>query len=367
MSENKKTNGTVEKESLLELLQSNTKDVMLEIAAKHEADVPKSYTKAKIAERMVPTMVADFSTLLETIGQTEWATIDKIIHQKKETPFTDEDAKFISLLAESGYLYIEDQDHFEPFLPVDMTDCIEKFDRSTNLQGEVQQNQKLVDYATSLIHLYGVYPIAQLTFVWNEYHHDKKTDEEIINELKPMLKWQTEYALEEGIMYSTLFQSMEEVKTVLDRLHAIPYYMPTEKELAYYAENTINIDSPHYLNLKNYFDSKPLVESVKAEAVYAIAYGSVIGTSGKSIDQILQQLGVSFDSKKEASEFLAIYKELDDTTRKWDRHGFMPIEMRTEKKQHNKKPNQPITVHKIGRNEPCPCGSGKKYKKCHGR
>lgn len=23
--------------------------------------------------------------------------------------------------------------------------------------------------------------------------------------------------------------------------------------------------------------------------------------------------------------------------------------------------------HNIGRNEPCPCGSGKKYKKCHGR
>jgi len=22
---------------------------------------------------------------------------------------------------------------------------------------------------------------------------------------------------------------------------------------------------------------------------------------------------------------------------------------------------------KVGRNEPCPCGSGKKYKKCHGR
>src|ERR1700686_1352201 len=24
-------------------------------------------------------------------------------------------------------------------------------------------------------------------------------------------------------------------------------------------------------------------------------------------------------------------------------------------------------VQKVGRNEPCPCGSGKKYKKCHGR
>ena len=28
---------------------------------------------------------------------------------------------------------------------------------------------------------------------------------------------------------------------------------------------------------------------------------------------------------------------------------------------------EPIQVEKkTGRNEPCPCGSGKKYKKCHG-
>jgi len=29
---------------------------------------------------------------------------------------------------------------------------------------------------------------------------------------------------------------------------------------------------------------------------------------------------------------------------------------------------QPIKVEKkVGRNEPCPCGSGKKYKHCHGK
>ena len=28
---------------------------------------------------------------------------------------------------------------------------------------------------------------------------------------------------------------------------------------------------------------------------------------------------------------------------------------------------QPVVVgDKVGRNDPCPCGSGKKYKKCHG-
>jgi uncharacterized protein YecA (UPF0149 family) len=25
-----------------------------------------------------------------------------------------------------------------------------------------------------------------------------------------------------------------------------------------------------------------------------------------------------------------------------------------------------VTGAKVGRNEPCPCGSGKKFKKCHG-
>ncbi|MCA1764631.1 MAG: SEC-C domain-containing protein, partial [Flavobacteriales bacterium] len=29
---------------------------------------------------------------------------------------------------------------------------------------------------------------------------------------------------------------------------------------------------------------------------------------------------------------------------------------------------QPVrTEKKIGRNDPCPCGSGKKYKQCHGK
>jgi hypothetical protein len=27
----------------------------------------------------------------------------------------------------------------------------------------------------------------------------------------------------------------------------------------------------------------------------------------------------------------------------------------------------PVHSDKVGRNDPCPCGSGKKYKKCHGR
>ena len=38
------------------------------------------------------------------------------------------------------------------------------------------------------------------------------------------------------------------------------------------------------------------------------------------------------------------------------------------KNMQSKKSNDTIVnKKKVGRNEPCPCGSGKKYKKCHGK
>ena len=38
--------------------------------------------------------------------------------------------------------------------------------------------------------------------------------------------------------------------------------------------------------------------------------------------------------------------------------------------QDTRQPQKRMPIHnelKIGRNDPCPCGSGKKYKNCHGR
>ncbi len=35
-------------------------------------------------------------------------------------------------------------------------------------------------------------------------------------------------------------------------------------------------------------------------------------------------------------------------------------------RDYNAEKPEPVRVEKIGRNDPCPCGSGRKYKKCHG-
>ncbi len=47
--------------------------------------------------------------------------------------------------------------------------------------------------------------------------------------------------------------------------------------------------------------------------------------------------------------------------------GYQALQAEMANGQKAGKP-QPVQVEeKIGRNDPCPCGSGKKYKHCHGK
>ena len=53
------------------------------------------------------------------------------------------------------------------------------------------------------------------------------------------------------------------------------------------------------------------------------------------------------------------------TLAQWD--GIFSEEKRKEIEKEYKESKIVRNDHKIGRNDPCPCGSGKKYKKCCGK
>ena len=46
-------------------------------------------------------------------------------------------------------------------------------------------------------------------------------------------------------------------------------------------------------------------------------------------------------------------------------HGLDPVFAADGQIEEEEAP-APAPTAKVGRNDPCPCGSGKKYKKCHG-
>ena len=102
--------------------------------------------------------------------------------------------------------------------------------------------------------------------------------------------------------------------------------------------------------------------SLKNRSIYAFSISELVLTGDRQINLKIKQLLNPYTNPKIKEEKNSDYKNDHETSRP---------EINTPK---NSKPNQvvkktqPVRVEqKINRNDPCPCGSGKKYKKCHGK
>lgn len=83
--------------------------------------------------------------------------------------------------------------------------------------------------------------------------------------------------------------------------------------------------------------------------------------------EVLSERGALSDDLDEANELISLAMRFVNDVPIWANAGWSPSELHereTGKKVFYGEDNKPM---KVGRNDPCPCGSGKKYKKCCGR
>ncbi len=150
-----------------------------------------------------------------------------------------------------------------------------------------------------------------------------------------------------------------------------------------YEERERNIGSDLMRNLEKYF-LLTTIDNLWKEHLLILDYvKESVGLRGYGQKNPLQEY------KKEAYHlFVSLMKRIRETTLSY----LFRIELREEAEKvqemvleegeidesklkfakkdlfaEEEKKNQPIRVEKVGRNDPCPCGSGKKYKKCCGR
>lgn len=77
------------------------------------------------------------------------------------------------------------------------------------------------------------------------------------------------------------------------------------------------------------------------------------------------EVSIKIDWEKLFYNMCAVEAEWLYTLPEWD--GILSAETRKELHKKYKKSKTIVKEHKVGRNDPCPCGSGKKYKKCCGK
>ena len=89
-------------------------------------------------------------------------------------------------------------------------------------------------------------------------------------------------------------------------------------------------------------------------------------STGQGLEIVGVTTGMADDTASEV-EFIARYKNKDISREHHERGQFEKQDGQWFFTEGIMVKQKPIAVSKVGRNDPCPCGSGLKYKKCCGK
>jgi len=115
--------------------------------------------------------------------------------------------------------------------------------------------------------------------------------------------------------------------------------------------------------IASYFDREGDLEDLREDALFAYALAMPGETTRGRIRGMLRKMDTI--AHLSSSEAELVMFALDERLRL---AGLDPVFAADDPDQEIVEPSapRPVPDGKVGRNDPCPCGSGKKYKKCHG-
>jgi hypothetical protein len=243
----------------------------------------------------------------------------------------------------------------------------------------------LADYATALTNLYGMVQLDDFAKIYNEQKGGALTKEELSKNLLGLI----DEGLCEGIdiyhgcvIHTEVSEDMEYADYLEERHQGIEMFPLPADEL-------LNYTDPYYYE-----------ETDEAKLLYAYiikGLSSDIGDESMEAADFLDELHDYARKDVVTNEIMALVDEYEfpveerdmivwlaliyatlNNSRKWSINGWTPQELHDKQlleREAAKERDLPDNVisfpqkkaTKIGRNDPCPCGSGKKYKHCCGK
>ena len=113
--------------------------------------------------------------------------------------------------------------------------------------------------------------------------------------------------------------------------------------------------------IASYFDREGELEDLRDDALFAYALAMPGETTRGRVRGMFRKIDALARLSFEDAELVMF--ALDERLRL---HGLDPVFAADQSGEPEPEPSPPPPSGQVGRNDPCPCGSGKKYKKCHG-
>ncbi|MCB5238642.1 SEC-C metal-binding domain-containing protein [Niallia circulans] len=299
-----------------------------------------------------------------------------------------------SIIANNGiisakYVEIEEMEYFDktgfmftefrngnPFvmIPMELLPSLVEIVQDKAILTEVKRNTEWIKITRGLLYYYGTVPHEEFVELVEKYmpiHSNYLAFNRVIFDA---MEYYQEIQIDRyGYSYWEVLDPLEVLEEQASRKN-LAYYPFSKKQLLEAGETNYVERPKGFSQLVSLFTHEH--QMPKHEAVEIVEDCIIQVKLGDSPSQIFQylQTELSFDSLEAVQRLMDILVLLINNTREWYLKGYTPVELSAQDKQALQPlPNQKgkiISFHtheKIGRNDPCPCGSGKKYKKCCGK
>lgn len=369
--------------SLAECLTLQKKTMLSQLASNLEVAGRSRMNKEELAAALSHALLEPKALLraLGVINHTERKLWERLLKQ----PVLESNELYPSqyaILQDGGLIYpFWQEDTLALVLPEEIRQVYEGLDLR-EFWTKWERQHLITDYIAAAANLYGACERSKLLEIFNSQNAEAATEDEVtLAGLKLMYPHQ-QYLIYEDYWISNYFDgddTREELAELLELSRNKPYYIPPKTEFLRYADNLYTPSTLQFEKLKTYV-SKHIVRD--RELAETVADNIQLASSMEApLDELLDEflfLDIEL-SEQQIDGLLPLLVELRNNTRLWTNRGYTPVEMRSlftppaaslasRPMGTMLKPDfaRNAAPTKVGRNDPCPCGSGKKHKKCCG-
>ena len=250
-----------------------------------------------------------------------------------------------------------------------------------------QMTDDLDVYARAAVNLYGAIPLSEFAKLYQSLRgvssgpqisfgggDDELGTEEIREFLRRLIasyeNGEADYAIVGDVLINDTLKEFKEkdIDQLLLLLQMHSRKILPKEEFLKYGDWAYFEETEAHSQLREYLAGKTAGRNpdsaTASELVELVCWLTRQWSPVNEVVEFLNEEGITFDTEEEADQVKKMLTEINSHTRIWGDNGSTPAEL-----NQNYSSGVPYrnAGQKIGRNEPCPCGSGKKYKNCCGR
>ena len=338
-------------------LSDLTKDRLSKIAASYEIPQRSKMKKDQLVEA-IRIAIMEPSELIKKLNGFDKENLQLLDNLKNKEYIVSTENSLLSYVPLLNYgvifTYLKDEDVLM-VMPKEVKEALNNVSNDEDSERYIE----VVKYIVAFAEAYGVYEPEILVETFNIHNEEKLSLEEfdsIFEKYATSSKIVKRY--KEYIIESILLYNLESLEQLLEKRKEIKEYYKLDKEKveAYSKEFHCHMTEAH----TGLYDTflKLCANKVIADKLFEDICGPLV-FSDVNIQYIIAELkkrNIQFNTMAEFQKVVTQIQKVNKNTRKWSLKGYTENELALI-------PSKKL----LGRNEPCLCGSGRKYKKCCGR